>query len=235
MLIHEIRTPLSVIRLSLDRPSMAPERYRDIDEALRDMDAFIERCSLAEQVDAERLPVHAEWLDVAEVLREAAVRHAPAESLALDADGASTIESDRHMLNVIVSNLIDNAMKYSPRGSSVAVSARAAERRGEPGVLIAVANAVGRAGAPDPDQVFEKFYRAPGARAKVGSGLGLYIVRGLADLLGGTVECIVDGEQVRFELWLPGRYRPALPAAQPDSRTGAAEDRRPSLFGECLP
>jgi signal transduction histidine kinase len=56
---------------------------------------------------------------------------------------------------------------------------------------------------PDPEKMFDKFYRGPGATSKAGMGLGLYVVRGLAELLGGRISCAVEGARVRIEVWHP--------------------------------
>ena len=66
-----------------------------------------------------------------------------------------------------------------------------------------VRNAPGAAGVPDPDKVFSKYYRAAGAQARSGAGLGLFLVRSLAQLCGGDVQHRRDGQQVVFEATLP--------------------------------
>lgn len=76
-------------------------------------------------------------------------------------------------------------------------------RDGRSGVEIRVTNEPGEAGWPDPDRVFRKYYRSPGARRGSGSGLGLYLVAGLARMLGGAAEYRPTSAQVQFVVWLP--------------------------------
>ena len=73
------------------------------------------------------------------------------------------------------------------------------------GVLVTVRNQPSLAGKPDPQRVFEKYYRSKGARRSSGSGLGLYLVSGLAQSLGGEIRyrTDLDPQDVVFELWLP--------------------------------
>ena len=77
------------------------------------------------------------------------------------------------------------------------------EDSGRSGVLISVANKPGLAGTPDPQQVFQKYYRNPAAHCKSGSGLGLYLVHNIIKLLGGWVSCHSSDDVVEFKVWLP--------------------------------
>ncbi len=65
------------------------------------------------------------------------------------------------------------------------MSARNAD--GRPGIVVRIENPIGMAGLPDARRVFDKYYRASGAHHLSGSGLGLYIVKALAEKLGGTI------------------------------------------------
>jgi signal transduction histidine kinase len=56
---------------------------------------------------------------------------------------------------------------------------------------------------PDPKRVFKKYYRAPGAYSKTGSGLGLHIAQSIVRKLGGWMRYQPVGNQIRFEVWIP--------------------------------
>ena len=71
-----------------------------------------------------------------------------------------------------------------------------------PNLCLAVSNAIGYAGAPNPQHVFEKYYRAPQAHAFTGSGLGLHIALALARLMGGELHYQPSVDRVVFELRL---------------------------------
>jgi signal transduction histidine kinase len=66
-----------------------------------------------------------------------------------------------------------------------------------------VSNQVGKAGLPDAGRLFEKYYRSPQAQRVSGSGLGLFLVKGLLDLMQGRIGYEVRGQQVIFSVWLP--------------------------------
>jgi signal transduction histidine kinase len=106
-------------------------------------------------------------------------------------------------LSVIVSNLIDNALKYGANGADIQVAVDPTAQHGKPGLRIAVSNSVGSAGMPDPKRVFNKYYRAPSAQGNVGSGLGLHIAHGFARKIGGQLRYIPLAGKVNFELWIP--------------------------------
>lgn len=203
MLTHELRTPLSVIRMAVGTAKVDGEPRQLIDDAFRNMADIIDRCTFADRMDQQRLDVTRAPVDVGSVLRVVIGASPGAGRVRLDAEDLPELASDAQLIKVAVQNLIDNALKYSPADSLIEVSAR--EEAGErgPGVRIAVANLCGPAGTPDAAQVFEKFYRGPKARMKSGSGLGLYIVHGIATLLGGSVSYEIRDERARFSLWLP--------------------------------
>jgi signal transduction histidine kinase len=113
------------------------------------------------------------------------------------------VRTDPQLFSVIVSNLIDNALKYCATDALVEVRIDSALQRGIPGVLVEVSNLSGPAGMPDPRKVFRKYYRAPGAHGKIGSGLGLHIAAGFAKKLGGRLRYLPTDEKVKFTLWIP--------------------------------
>ena len=111
--------------------------------------------------------------------------------------------SDPQLLSIVLSNLFNNALKYSPPLSVITIRAETVTDAGRAGIQISVQNVPGAAGLPDPAKVFDKYYRSPGAKKQTGSGLGLYLVHSFTVLLGGQVRYEVAQEQARFTLWLP--------------------------------
>lgn len=124
------------------------------------------------------------------------------------ADALPVIRSDQQLISIIVQNLMDNALKYSLDQSLVSVTVKAQFSQGQPGVSIAVTSQVGPAGRPDPARVFQKYYRSTKAQRISGSGLGLPLSFGLAQLLGGWLRLEAPESEavdapVCFVLWLP--------------------------------
>jgi two-component system, sensor histidine kinase LadS len=200
MLVHEIRNPLATIRLSLDPARLGAERYRDVRDALAEIDAVVERSSLADEAYPASGGVR---FDLAEALRRIVTRHAPAHPVRIDTRETLVVDSDRQMVDMVLSNLVENAIKYAPADSPILLTCRGSDRDGVDGVAVSIENEAAAAGHPDPARVFDKFYRAPGARQAPGSGLGLYVVAGVTEMLSGRIACTVAGDRVRFEFWLP--------------------------------
>ena len=133
---------------------------------------------------------------------------AEARSLALTLDVAHDIPpvaADPERLHQILDNLLDNAVKYAPEGSTIAVSARLAEG----GVETVVSNPVGDH-RPDPERMFDRFYRADPSRSAAGGvGLGLAISRELATAMGGRLWADLDETgNLRLHLMLTAKSTP---------------------------
>ena len=108
----------------------------------------------------------------------------------------------------MVGNMLENALAYSPPGSPVEVRLREDTACSPRQMVLTVCNAPGKAGVPDAQQVFHKYYRTDGAHQRTGSGLGLYLVKSLAEREQGNIayrtEAAADGSmRVVFELRLP--------------------------------
>ena len=105
------------------------------------------------------------------------------------------VQADAGLLDRAISNLLDNAVKWSPAGGVIEVTVNGGEvvvRDHGPGIA-----------AADLPHVFDRFYRAAAARSKPGSGLGLAIVREAAELHGGTATAESTDSGARFRLTLP--------------------------------
>ena len=195
---HELKTPLAAIRLLTDSilqtDNIDPETTR---EFVADIGAEAERLSRITE-DLLRLtrldngvldpPVA---VDVPPVLAQtmrmmSLVAQEKGVELTYSAAGDCTVLGTRDEIYQVIYNLSDNAVKYSPAGSTVQVSLRGTAE----GVELTVAD--NGAGIPEEDlpRIFERFYRVDKARSRAagGTGLGLSIVSDTVNRRGGTVE-----------------------------------------------
>ncbi len=200
MLAHEIKTPLSTIKVSLARLSAVPPALH---RAVRDIGGIVDRCLQLGLLEGAHIQLKTEPCELGEVLASVAARLQCAERLDWTEAQTCILDVDRGLLEVILSNLLENAGKYSPDGTPVKVSCCQRVSGGQQGVEIAVSNFPGKAGWPDPERLFEKYYRASAAKNTSGSGLGLYVAAGIGQMLSGRVEYRPVEEQVRFVAWLP--------------------------------
>ncbi len=199
---HELRTPLGVLRGRLEL-ALSRRRSRDeLEDAIRRSLAETERLSrLAEDLlvlsrsEDGSVPVHREDVRLDQLLREAVSGHedrARRGQVRLRVDGAAeTASLDPVRVRQVVENLLDNSLRHVGPGGSVAVAAR----REDGHVRISVEDSGD--GFPDDllERVFEPFTRSPSDRTMPGAGLGLAIVRAVAQAHGGsaTVENLPQG------------------------------------------
>ncbi len=202
LLAHELRTPLSVARLSLGAVPMEGGAHQRLSQAIDSIDGLIDLSAYAERLEQGQLQVDREEVALDETLRELLAELPGAGRVALAPVPPLRIRTDPRLFELVLRNLVDNALKYSPADSEVEVSVKGAVGK-EDGVSILVENEAARAELPDPAKMFEKFYRGPGASARTGLGIGLYLARGLGELLGCRVDCELDGRRVRLSVWHP--------------------------------
>ncbi|MGA1526202.1 MAG: sensor histidine kinase, partial [Planctomycetota bacterium] len=212
MLTHELRTPLSVVRLALADAGQGPAMRERANRAMRNMNDVIEKCAQTALYDHDLshrdAPPETEVVAIVDVVAHVVGSLQQWDRVLFRSeDDLLECDVDPKMLQVIVGNLLENALKYSPPDGAVELSLAPAEREGRAGATLRVTNQIGPAGRPDPAHVFEKYHRGAGARHGSGSGLGLYLAQRLSSRLGGAVQlCAADDQdQVTFELWVPSQ------------------------------
>jgi two-component system, sensor histidine kinase LadS len=201
MLAHELKTPLATMHMRLDAHSPSTGAIK---HAIRDMNAVIDRCLQTAQLGDQRMVARLEPVDLPGLVRETVAGCQYPERILIDQPATLVISTDRQLLFIVLNNLLENACKYAAPEAliQIRVSADSVEQGHAAGVRLEIANLPGRAGMPDPTQVFEKYYRSPHARRQAGTGLGLYLVRSLMQTLGGSIEYVPDEQFVRFVLHL---------------------------------
>jgi len=225
---HELKTPIGAIALlaetlsDTDDPEAVARLSQRLErEALR-VGSTIDDLLLLSSIESSPGPA-AEPVRLAEVVAESIDRvRAAAELRAVEVraeagPGDPVVSGDRRQLVSAVTNLLDNAVKYSDDGSTVTVTVRTGS--GSDGCTLEVTDRGIGIPARDLERVFERFYRVDRARSRVtgGTGLGLAIVRHVANNHGGTVRVrSVEGEGSTFVLQFPpaaGGLHPSEPGA----------------------
>lgn len=204
MLSHELKTPLSVIRMSMGNPGALSASTRDhVMRAVHDIDAIVYRCLQADRLNERGNPVVPQRCHIKELLADIHTASATPERLQFIVADLPPLQTDPQLVSIALNNLVDNALKYAPANAVAEVTVQPHTHHRQPGVLLCVSNPVGNAGMPDPQLVFKKYHRGQRAHHTTGSGLGLYLVHTVARLLGGFVRYAPTHNTVRFELWLP--------------------------------
>jgi two-component system, OmpR family, phosphate regulon sensor histidine kinase PhoR len=211
---HELRTPIASIAAAAETlaesgpdESEKTELVALIQRQSAHMRELIDDLMDLAQIESGSVELKAEAVPVAALLRETArdlVAEAERRSVTMTAGGdeEAVFFGDRRRLGQVVRNLLDNAVKFSPEGSAVTLTAfRRAGRAG-----FAVEDHGPGIPRAEREKIFQRFYQVERSRSKVrpGSGLGLAIVKHLVHLHGGTVEVDAEiGRGSRFTVELP--------------------------------
>lgn len=225
---HEFRAPLAVIGAAADNLSLAPGesvanvslRASRIRQTVKRMSMLIENVLTEERLGAGRDSfAAAEPFDLAELLRTARLGLADdsAARIHIVGDDEARVTGDASLLEIVVLNLVHNALKYSGAGSPVTV--RLAADRAMTRVDV-VDQGPGVA-ADDRELIFMRYYRAAGHKVG-GSGLGLYIAREIARQHGGELVLASSGPGgSTFSLSLPSAAPEGAAAATPPQSVDA--------------
>lgn len=204
MLTHEIRTPLTVMAYAAKTNMSGEQLGQHVQSGIREIDELVERCVQADRADQPSLPVVLANVPLRVIIDDIKTRFVSAKiDWQIDLPEDSVIRTDLTLLEVILNNLIDNALKYSSVDDLVKFVVGRSSGGGTEGTVFEVSNVPGSAGFPDPSRVFDKYYRAPRAHLRTGSGLGLYVARSFANKLGGQLIYRRQGERACFDLMLP--------------------------------
>jgi len=236
---HEFRTPLTVIdgharRLIKMKDRMPPEEVSEragkVRSAVLRLTHLIDNLlNSSRLIDGDAgLHFHPTDIDVATLLHEVCQLHremVPA-SIILERFGSTPlpIRGDQKLLFQMYSNLLSNALKYSPGGGAIEIGAATAD--GD--IVVTIADHGIGIPASDLDRLFERYHRGSNVSGIVGTGVGLYLVKMVADLHGGRIEVASkEGEGSRFTVRLPIQlaidiadappHQPASPATEAPS------------------
>ncbi len=205
MLMHELKNPLAIIDMALLAKNDLEKTSTYVSRAVNNMKAILDRCVKADKLTEGNVAFTKTPIEMNQFLRDMlSTSSRRDERLVFDGIGPLTVNTDTQFLEVMLGNLIDNALRYGDPLMPVHIQTQIQRNAaGVAGVNITVSNRPGAASWPDADKVFKKYYRSAGAEAQSGTGLGLYLVRTLAVLVGGECRYVPDSTNIRFELWLP--------------------------------
>ena len=207
-LVHELKTPITSLRLSAESLLGDPspkDRHRFAERLVKEADLLskiIDNLRQLGEIEARTMAMETTQFDLGELVQESVTRLGLDRPVNTEIPESLSVTSDRPKLVQALDNLLDNAAKFSPPGSAIDVTA---ELAGEE-VRLSVRDRGPGISPEHWSRVFERFYKVDRARPREagGFGLGLAITKHLVQVLGGRVwtETAWDGGQV-FTIALP--------------------------------
>lgn len=211
MLTHELKNPLASINMAVgtlkksfkEHDAFAHRRIENISKSVKNMDLVIERVSFMNALDQKNIePLKSSFL-LSDLLYTI-VDDFPSDSpLIIQITKPINIYTDPQFLKLVLFNLIDNALKYSPKRSEVMIKASENFYEDKKIVLISVTNFIEDHFRPNPKMLFTRYYRHEGANAISGSGLGLSLAKAIANILGAEIQYQDNRDSITFTIVLP--------------------------------
>ena len=197
-----MKTPLSNLRVWMEA---GPKGRPVMERAIYDMDRVIERCVHAGQISDLGLKPRDEWLDAVELTENlVTTSREPNRIKLMTPERDSAIFSDPQMIAIVLSNILENAYKYSTKGTFIEIKLKALSGKdGKEGLCWSVENIVDDTDQMDSKKIFDKYYRGTNAQRQSGSGLGLFLAKSLVELMQGEIVCVTNSQRVRFDVWIP--------------------------------
>ncbi len=218
---HELRTPLTSVQgfsqAMMDGTVKTRADYAEAAQIINDessrMRRMVEDLLLLSKIESGQLPLDRSELDLRELLRMCLKRAGPQAqqagiSLVMEADQPARVVGDEGRLEEVFRNLLDNALRYTPKGGAVTVRLAVPQPNGAPSngrekgttrincksIRVAVHNTGSYIPVEDQARIFERFYQVDKSRARNsdGSGLGLAIAREIVHAHGGDISVESD-------------------------------------------
>jgi signal transduction histidine kinase len=187
-----------------------------IDVAIDNITQVIENCVQAEKHEEglikpqiTRFLVEQELADMSSQYAAANAEYASRIEVAMDASDRNWLETDKHFLRSMLLNLLSNAVKYSPPFTTIYLRLYKLKNQAQAMMHFEIENDIGKAGAPDQAQVFQRYYRAETAKKYAGTGLGLWLSQIMAQQLGTRIDMELTPHQtIRFHFAIPVAQQP---------------------------
>jgi two-component system phosphate regulon sensor histidine kinase PhoR len=216
---HELRTPVASLKAlsetlqegAIDDPAVAKDFLNKINTETDRLAQMVNELGELSRLESGELSLELEPIAVAEIVEEVTEMlkaQVDRAGLSLGVDIPPNLpeaQGDRERLEQVLVNLLHNAIKFTPSGGRIYLSAKAEGGN----VLISVADTGVGIPADDLSRIFERFYKADKARAGGGTGLGLAIARHIIESHGGKIWAeSIEGKGSTFTFTLPIATRP---------------------------
>ena len=209
MMAHEFKNPLAVLETSAysmamtTDPDLAKDRLRNHSRAIDDISGILNRMLEVDSLEGQKIRVEPKSFQIRGLLLDIIDDFPATGRIDLHCAFKKTMTSDPVLLRRILTNLLDNALKYGAFDGAVKLTVVPERRLLKLGIAFRCVNQIGMVGVPDRTQIFSKYYRAPDATSVRGAGLGLWLSREFVDVLSGVIRLEEGRGEVSFYVWIP--------------------------------
>lgn len=206
---HEVRTPLSTITVATENSlyyynnQLPEESAKNILLAAGRIENVISKAIDADIAEITSFTARYEEINLKPFLEKLIKVTLDPERITLQCPSSPLFATDPYLLGTAISNLLDNAIKYSLDDTDVSLIARQDARHGQKGIAITCENWIDPANTPDASRLFRKYYRLNRVSFQSGMGLGLWFSKLMIDALSGSLEPSINSSRVAFHLWIP--------------------------------
>lgn len=199
MLTHETKNALSVISLTISAAKIDSLREKRIKGAISGLNDVIDRSDQSIRLHDIDKQLEMQKCTLTDILDKICADHIENHRIVLKANSQPVIVGDPIFLDIVFSNLLENAVKYSPVSSNVLITLDV--KRGD--AVMVFENEQGASGAPDPEMVFKKHYRNQRVQGIAGSGLGLHICHRIVCAHNGNIFYSSEDGRIKFTVRFP--------------------------------
>ncbi len=200
MMSHDLKTPLARIQgmaevISTNPSGLGPsqlEALETIKKSVHDLVQFITAILNYAKIESRGVQLHLQTKDVNELLKEVVAKNdflakSKRIQLVMELEPLFSVPIDPELMKQVFSNLVENAIKYSPEDSKILISSEEQEQR----ILVQIADQGQGIPKEEIPNVFQKFFRSTAVKSSPvkGSGLGLYLAKYFVELHGGQISC----------------------------------------------
>jgi len=190
MFSHELKTPLSVLKSIISSKKITPQFIKIANQSVNEIDTIITSSHLADQIDSDAIKTKFEKVNIKNLVSKIIKSTENKDLIKLQLNHSVFVETDPFLINIILKNLIDNALKYGKTKSQISFSV--SNDLGQDYWLVNISNKIPSRQKINTEKLLEKYYREPQSLKKSGSGLGLYLVKGFTEMLNGKINLEVN-------------------------------------------
>ena len=208
---HDFRTPLTIVRLELEmlnnRKDLKEDVKKTIDKCIREIKSLsnlAENLLLLARADSHQLILDKKYFRLDELLVETILNFkniaiSSGKTFKVDIDDPVEIKGDKEMLKRAVINILDNALKYSPQDSSIKIALQEKDNF----YIISVSNPGDKIPKEILNKLFDRFERVDKSRTSKGFGLGLPIIKAIAEAHNGKTDFTSEDRTIKVCIYLP--------------------------------